>query len=249
VSRGFRSIGSGFRSGVVKENSPELVPPPAQRGRPFDSGRAQSREEIGIVDRALSSLSIWELGVGEVVGYDTLSASRGLSEARVSEADLLEQERIATEYRCGTLRARVWRDRVGSVSDHENWILELCRCICRKPFDGPDRPFIRNVTKRPERSKRGGDLSSVAHDDAEYVLDCHAVIVEVVRSRDSCESVSSQILGGSNTNRAQDSLVDREAPGRDVIFGASGKRDVVVLGDLQDCSYELEDFVVHMVAP
>jgi len=51
------------------------------------------------------------LGVYEEVGYDALGASRGLSETRVTEADLLKQESITTtENCCGTLRASVRRD-------------------------------------------------------------------------------------------------------------------------------------------
>ena len=47
------------------------------------------------------------LGVCEEVCYDALSASGGLSETRVTEGNLLEQESITTEYRCCALRARV----------------------------------------------------------------------------------------------------------------------------------------------
>lgn len=65
------------------------------------------------------------LGVFEVIGYDTLSTSRGLSKTGVTEADLLEQESIATEYRRGTLRARVRRDRIsleGAVAS-DKWMI------------------------------------------------------------------------------------------------------------------------------
>ena len=54
-----------------------------------------------------------------------MSASRDLSETRVTESDLLEQESIAAEYLRGTLRAGVRRDRVSlegiMVSDW--WII------------------------------------------------------------------------------------------------------------------------------
>ena len=49
-----------------------------------------------------------------------------------------------------------WTD---SVSDDENWILELRRGIWREPFNGADGPFVRNVTEavvrmRPQKTRR-----------------------------------------------------------------------------------------------
>jgi len=61
-----------------------------------------------------------------MIGHDDLSANRGLSEARVAEAVLLEQESIVAEDCCGTLRAHVWRDRVsleGGVVSGSRWMV------------------------------------------------------------------------------------------------------------------------------
>ena len=51
-------------------------------------------------------------GRREVVEHDTHGTSRGLSEARVAEADLLKQVSVVTEHCGGILRARERRDGV-----------------------------------------------------------------------------------------------------------------------------------------
>lgn len=94
-----------------------------------------------------------------------------------------------------------------------------------------------------------GYLSSVAHESIKQVLDCRTIIIEVVRSTDGCEGIRSQVIWGSGTKCAQESLVDGEVPRRHVVFGTSAERDVMSLGSLQNRSRKLEELVVHFVAP
>ena len=112
-----------------------LLQPPTQEIRPFSRGRSsvQDGEKISIVDRALSTASFWELiimksismnaqpeyignntnlGVCDVIEHDAQGASRILSEARVAEAHLLDQESIVTEDVGGILRVHERGDRV-----------------------------------------------------------------------------------------------------------------------------------------
>lgn len=52
-------------------------------------------------------------GVHEVIGHNARGASRGLSEARVAETELLEQESVVPKHAGGMLRARERCNRVG----------------------------------------------------------------------------------------------------------------------------------------
>jgi hypothetical protein len=103
--------------------------------RLFGNGRVspQGGEEIGRVHRTLNAASLRKLktvkpintdvqpasrendtnrGVCEVIADDAQSARRDLSERRVAEAELLDQESIVTEQSGGVLRARERCDRV-----------------------------------------------------------------------------------------------------------------------------------------
>ena len=112
-----------------------LVPPSAQEFRPVGNSRisAKGGEKIGIIDCALSAASGWELevmepistnaqpvytrnntdrGVYDIIDHDANSATRVLSETRVTEAQLLDQESIVTEQVGSILCAHERRDRV-----------------------------------------------------------------------------------------------------------------------------------------
>jgi len=127
----------------------KTLQPPAQEGRPFRSGRSsiQNGEEIGIVDRALNAAPLWERIVHVVIGHNAECARRELSEGRVTEAKLLDKERIvAEEVRC-LLCTSQRGDWVGRVSDDENWVLKLRRGVRRESLNRANGPTIRIVTK------------------------------------------------------------------------------------------------------
>jgi len=115
-----------------------ISPPPTQEIRaPGNSGVSvqDGKENIGIVDRTLDIASFWKLkickinqrerttsihrlinntnlGVCNVICHYAHSASGGLSNGRVPETELLEQERVVTKHVCGTLCTHERRDRV-----------------------------------------------------------------------------------------------------------------------------------------
>ena len=104
--------------------------------------------------------------VRNVVAYDTPSASRDLSERRVTEAELFEQESIVAEQVGSLLCVHKWRGRVGleipiaffrigeipkvrctyAISDDKNRVLELLRAVRGELLDGTDGEFVRVVT-------------------------------------------------------------------------------------------------------
>ena len=91
----------------------------------------QGREEIGFVDCTLSGVALWKLkivkqisanaqpaenntdrGVCQVIGHDGPSASRDLSDRRVTESELLKQESVLAEHAGDLFRTLERRDRV-----------------------------------------------------------------------------------------------------------------------------------------
>ena len=109
-----------FRPGTAQEGRPLLEPPSAHELRTLVNGRVstQGGEKNGIVDRALNAAPCWKLGVVEpvssytqqahirnntnlgvydVVCHDVQGTTRVLSEARVTEAKLLNKESIVAE--------------------------------------------------------------------------------------------------------------------------------------------------------
>lgn len=120
------------------EGSLKTSKPPAQKARPFNSGRssAQRGEKVGIVHRALNATPLWKLKrfsenhhsvtgaralrnssntnrrIRKVVGHDSKSASRGLSEGRVTEAKLFNKECIVAQEVGRLLRIGERGDRV-----------------------------------------------------------------------------------------------------------------------------------------
>ena len=55
------------------------------------------------------------LGVCKVIVHDTSSASGGLSDGRMTEAEMLEQESVVAKHVCGVLGTRERRDGVSLV--------------------------------------------------------------------------------------------------------------------------------------
>lgn len=103
--------------------------------------------------------------VRKIINHHAHSASRGLSEGRVTETKLLDQESVVTKQVGGPLRARERGDRIGlgnnarprsamelidwgctnRVSDDQNRVFEFRRCVRGKPLnraDGPSKTLV-----------------------------------------------------------------------------------------------------------
>ena len=103
--------------------------------------------------------------VRDVFNHHSQSASRELSEGRVTEANLLEQESIVPEYVGCPFRTHERGDRIGlgivevtyeidwfgvgtnRVSDNENWVFELCGCVRGKLLNRTNGPSILLVSE------------------------------------------------------------------------------------------------------
>ena len=136
-----------------------MSPPPTQEIRPFGNGlvSVERREKILRINWALGTASIWKLkivgslnmnaqpawirnntnrGRCQVVEDDTHGTNRGLGEARVAEADLLEQISVVTQHCGGILRARERRDGVsletGAVIGQ--WMIQFGSKVDRRCF-------------------------------------------------------------------------------------------------------------------
>lgn len=82
-----------------------------------------------------------------------------------------------------------------------------------------------------EKHTRRGDFPGGLHDDIKHVFDCYLVIFKVVRSRDRCRRIGSQVRGGDGTRVYRPGRVG-DVHGGHVVFFASRDRDVVGLSGL-----------------
>jgi len=99
-----------------------------------------------------------------------------------------------------------------------------------------------------EKHTRRGDFSSGLHDNIKHAFDCCLVISKVVRSRDRCRRIRSQVRGGNGTRVYRSGRIG-DVHGRHVVFVASGDCDVVDLSGLQNDGYKLVNVGVHIQAP
>jgi len=105
-----------------------------------------------------------------------------------------------------------------------------------------------NTRVNGEKHTRRSDFSSGLHDDIKHVFDCYLVISKVVRSRDRCRRIRSQVRGGNGTRVYRPGRIG-DVHGGHVVFFASGDRDVVGLSGLQNDGYRLVNVGVHVQAP